>query len=57
MLALLEYIVYYIGIGVIIRAYLGHNVTGDSRTIATIVAWPVVIGILVVKGLVSLIKD
>jgi len=53
----LEYLGYYVGIGVILCAYLGYNLTNNPMTITTIVAWPVVLGIYVVKGLVALIKE
>jgi hypothetical protein len=54
----LEYLGYYLATGFILSgAYLYEPGRSLNKVVATVVAWPVVLGILVIKGLVSLIKE
>jgi hypothetical protein len=55
---MLEYLCYYFTIGFVLSsAYLYERGRSLNTAVATIVAWPVVLSIQVVKGLVSLIKE
>jgi hypothetical protein len=55
---MLDYMGYYLVTGVVLSLYTGDGITDfNAKTLATIVAWPIVLSILVVKGLVTLIKE
>jgi hypothetical protein len=55
---MLEYLGYYLATGLILSgAYLHEPERSLNTTVAIVVAWPVVLCIYVIKGLVSVIKE